>query len=113
MSDKKDYHCSFCGKHKNEISTLIAGPATYICNECIDLCHSIVHERKDVTKKSKTVNSDTPTPDEINEFLNAHVIGQEEAKEVRARNRRTQESAGGAAAKVSGPPPPQQHQQQQ
>lgn len=82
MSDKKDYHCSFCGKHKNEISTLIAGPATYICNECIDLCHSIVHERKNVTKKSKTVNSDIPTPDEINEFLNAHVIGQGEAKEV-------------------------------
>jgi len=82
LSDKKDYHCSFCGKHKNEISTLIAGPATYICNECIDLCHSIVHERKNVTKKSKTVNSDIPTPDEINEFLNAHVIGQGEAKEV-------------------------------
>ena len=82
MADKKDYHCSFCGKHKNEISTLIAGPATYICNECIDLCHSIVHERKNVTKKSKTVNSDIPTPDEINEFLDAHVIGQGEAKEV-------------------------------
>tara|TARA_B100001057_G_C22867359_1_gene957146 strand:- start:4292 stop:5566 length:1275 start_codon:yes stop_codon:yes gene_type:complete len=82
LADKKDYHCSFCGKHKNEISTLIAGPSTFICNECIDLCHSIVYERKNVTKKSKTVNSDIPTPDEINEFLNAHVIGQGEAKEV-------------------------------
>ena len=82
MSYKKDYHCSFCGKHKNEINTLIAGPATYICNECIDLCHSIVHERKSVDNKTTEVNSDIPTPEDINEFLNAHVIGQDEAKEV-------------------------------
>tara|TARA_Y100000389_G_scaffold591_1_gene578 strand:- start:27139 stop:28413 length:1275 start_codon:yes stop_codon:yes gene_type:complete len=82
LSDKKDYHCSFCGKHKNEINTLIAGPATYICNECIDLCHSIVHERKNVDNKTTEVNSDIPTPEDINEFLNAHVIGQDEAKEV-------------------------------
>ena len=53
MSDKKDYHCSFCGKHKNEISTLIAGPSTFICNECIDLCHSIVHEKKKSDKSNK------------------------------------------------------------
>lgn len=81
MSEKKDYHCSFCGKHKNEISTLIAGPGSYICNECIDLCYSIVHERKKSDKKTK-VDGNTPTPEEIFEFLNAHVIGQQEAKEV-------------------------------
>lgn len=82
MSDKKDYHCSFCGKHKNEISTLIAGPSTFICNECIDLCHSIVHERKKNDKTKIKSDGDTPTPDEIKEFLDLHVIGQDEAKEV-------------------------------
>ena len=82
MSDKKDYHCSFCGKHKNEISTLIAGPSTFICNECIDLCHSIVHERKKNDKTKIKSDGDNPTPDEIKEFLDLHVIGQDEAKEV-------------------------------
>jgi len=82
LSDKKDYHCSFCGKHKNEISTLIAGPSTFICNECIDLCHSIVHERKKNDKTKIKSDGDNPTPDEIKEFLDLHVIGQDEAKEV-------------------------------
>jgi len=82
LSDKKDYHCSFCGKHKNEIKTLIAGPASYICNECIDLCHSIVHERKKSDKIGKNLDGAIPTPDEIKEFLDLHVIGQAEAKEV-------------------------------
>ena len=82
MSDKKEYHCSFCGKHKNEIKTLIAGPASYICNECIDLCHSIVHERKKSDKIGKNLDGGIPTPDEIKEFLDLHVIGQAEAKEV-------------------------------
>ena len=72
MSEKKDYHCSFCGKHKNEISTLIAGPGSYICNECIDLCYNIVHERKKSNKKSK-VDGGAPTPEEIYEFLNAQL----------------------------------------
>ena len=81
MAENKEFKCSFCGKPKNEIKTLIAGPNQYICNECIDLCHDIIHE-----VKSKVNNPDyksaTVTPEEIKEYLDNHVIGQDEAKEV-------------------------------
>ena len=81
MAENKEFKCSFCGKPKNEIKTLIAGPNQYICNECIDLCHDIIHE-----VKSKVDNPDydttTVTPEEIKEYLDNHVIGQNEAKEV-------------------------------
>jgi ATP-dependent Clp protease ATP-binding subunit ClpX len=41
----KTYHCSFCGKHQVDVRRLIGGPGgIYICNECIDLCHEIIHE---------------------------------------------------------------------
>ena len=79
MSDTKDYTCSFCGKKKDEIKTLIAGPNQYICNECVDLCYDIIHETRVTTS---TKSGDIPTPDEIAEFLEAHIIGQDEAKEV-------------------------------
>jgi len=81
LAENKEFKCSFCGKPKNEIKTLIAGPNQYICNECIDLCHDIIHE-----VKSKVDNPDydttTVTPEEIKEYLDNHVIGQNEAKEV-------------------------------
>lgn len=38
--------CSFCGKAQREVEALIAGPTVYICNECVDLCVSIVLEKK-------------------------------------------------------------------
>lgn len=80
MADTKEYKCSFCGKPKDEVRTLIAGPNQYICNECVDLCHDIIHEKKN----NDTLSEDgiPATPDEIKEFLDAHVIGQNEAKEV-------------------------------
>ena len=80
MTDKQDYTCSFCGKQKEEVKTLIAGPSQYICNECVDLCHDIIHESR--SKSDKDYDGDVPTPDEIKEFLDAHIIGQDEAKEV-------------------------------
>jgi ATP-dependent Clp protease ATP-binding subunit ClpX len=40
--------CSFCGKNQKEVTKLIAGPAVYICDECIQLCSEIIEEE---TKK--------------------------------------------------------------
>ena len=36
--------CSFCGKSQEEVKKLIAGPAVYICDECIELCNDIIAE---------------------------------------------------------------------
>ena len=37
-----DRHCSFCGKERNAVGRLIAGPTVFICNECVELCEDIV-----------------------------------------------------------------------
>lgn len=40
-----DYHCSFCGKDRDEVTRLVAGPhGVYICNECVDACRAILDE---------------------------------------------------------------------
>lgn len=71
--------CSFCGKRQDQVKKLIAGPSVYICDECIELCHAIVHEddNPDVVGPGKT-----PTPREIKTFLDQYVIGQDYAKTV-------------------------------
>ncbi len=47
----RDYRCSFCGKAQSQVKRLIAGSRNvFICDECIDLCHDIVHEESEVKK---------------------------------------------------------------
>jgi ATP-dependent Clp protease ATP-binding subunit ClpX len=83
LTDTKDYTCSFCNKEKDIVKTLIAGPNQFICNECIDLCYEIIHDSKEsFTSDSGTDMSSVPGPEDIKEFLDAHIIGQDEAKEV-------------------------------
>lgn len=80
--------CSFCGKSHSEVKKLIAGPGVYICNECIDVCSTILRKElagqdpslPDLSEKSFT--DEVPTPAELCAHLNDHVIGQEEAKKV-------------------------------
>jgi ATP-dependent Clp protease ATP-binding subunit ClpX len=70
--------CSFCGKSQKQVKKLIAGPGVYICDECIDLCNEIIEEELVDTGDVKL--DELPKPSEIHDFLEAYVIGQDDAK---------------------------------
>ena len=74
--------CSFCGKRAEQGSRIIAGPNVYICNECVDLCSSILaDEMHPGGKTSELELPDTlPTPQEIKTYMDRYIIGQDEAK---------------------------------
>ncbi len=81
--------CVFCGKSAHDVERLIAGPpGIYICNECIDLCYSIITEdearRGDNSAISTVLPAENPSPRALYEELNKYVIGQEEAKRTLA-----------------------------
>ncbi len=75
--------CSFCGKSQSEVRKLIAGPAVYICDECIDLCKDIIAEEYEKEDRQRQ-RSEVPKPQEIKAFLDQYVIGQERAKKILA-----------------------------
>jgi ATP-dependent Clp protease ATP-binding subunit ClpX len=72
--------CSFCGKSQKQVKKLIAGPAVYICDECIDLCNEIIEE--ELAEPAEFKWDSLPKPREIYEFLDAYVIGQDKAKKA-------------------------------
>ena len=77
--------CSFCGKTRDQVNRLIAGPNdTYICDGCVEICAGIVEEELYAApeEEKKTEDINLLKPKEIKEFLDDYVIGQEEAKKV-------------------------------
>jgi ATP-dependent Clp protease ATP-binding subunit ClpX len=70
--------CSFCGKTQKQVKKLIAGPGVYICDECIDLCNEIIID--ELNETSSLGLAELPKPQEIFEFLDQYVIGQDQAK---------------------------------
>ena len=70
--------CSFCGKTQKQVKKLIAGPGVYICDECIDLCNEIIED--ELNEASSLGLQELPKPQEIYEFLDQYVIGQDRAK---------------------------------
>ena len=38
-------NCTFCGIEESKVSTLIAGPGVYICNECVEICNDLINEK--------------------------------------------------------------------
>jgi ATP-dependent Clp protease ATP-binding subunit ClpX len=74
--------CSFCGKSQKQVKKLIAGPGVYICDECVELCNEIIDEElADAEELSLT---ELPKPNEIFDFLDEYVVGQDRAKKVLA-----------------------------
>jgi len=78
--DRKKLRCSFCNKSQEQVRKLIAGPNVYICDECIDICAEIIQDEFDDDLIDTDIN--LLKPKEIKEFLDDHVVGQEDAKKV-------------------------------
>ena len=78
--------CSFCGRSDSEVDRLIAGNGVFICDECIEVCHSLLldsdYDIQPRKGKSKQPPKDfvLPTPKELKARLDEYVIGQEDAK---------------------------------
>ncbi|MDR1365878.1 MAG: ATP-dependent Clp protease ATP-binding subunit ClpX [Holosporales bacterium] len=72
--------CSFCGKSQQEVRRLIAGPAVFICDECVGVCNEIMAEVKKsyIGEFSKGIKK----PREIKNVLDEYVIGQDHAKMI-------------------------------
>ena len=84
-STPKSVRCSFCGKAQENVRKIVAGPGVYICDECIELCNSIIEaELYEDDKAGYTLNelNNIPSPKEIKKILDDYVIGQEEAKKT-------------------------------
>ena len=82
--------CTFCAKSRHHVQSLIQGPpGVYICNECIEICNSILKEEDRKQKgttatfvKDLALKDKVPTPAESMQRLDEYVIGQDRAKKV-------------------------------
>ena len=102
MKESRDQlFCSFCGKPKELINRLIAGPnGIFICDECIEVCHSLILDdafepakKKNNKKVQPPKDFKLPTPAELKAHLDEYVIGQDDAKKTLVRELLHQTSA--------------------
>ena len=79
--EKKVLRCSFCGKAEGQVHRMIQGPGVRICDECVQLCMSILDDGYSAAMDEGFESvEDLPTPQQIKEVLDQYVIGQEGAK---------------------------------
>ncbi len=79
MAENLYEKCSFCNKHKDEVNKLIVGNEVAICNECVDLCQSLLTDDEAPVIKKDLNDID---PQELKAYLDQYVIGQDRAKTV-------------------------------
>ena len=79
---KKSLRCSFCGKREEEVRRMIQGPGARICDQCVNLCMSVLDEELGGQDSFPPVDlpEKLPVPREIRETLDQYVIGQDSAK---------------------------------
>ncbi len=80
VKTNSNLRCSFCGKSRDQVRKLIAGPTVYICDECVGLCNEIMAEEWQEAKEE--ISSKLRKPAEINRHLDQYIIGQERAKRI-------------------------------
>ena len=82
MASEESLKCSFCHKSQDAVGKLISSPSdysrAYICDECVAVCNSILEE--DHSQVPTAASRQLPKPQEIKEFLEQYVIGQEKTK---------------------------------
>lgn len=78
---ESELNCSFCGKSRDSVEKLIAGPSVYICNECITISYEILSDNHIDIDTSIDINN-VPTPAEIHAYLDEYISGQTETKEI-------------------------------
>lgn len=83
IHDEDNVRCSFCNKSQDQVTKIIAGPnGSYICDECIEVCTEIIEQEMMGEEGFGADDINLVKPEELKAFLDAHVIGQEEAKKV-------------------------------
>ena len=78
--NNKELRCSFCGKSEKQVHRMIQGPGVRICDECIQLCNSILEDDYHAAEAQIEAPDHLPTPREIKAVLDEYVVGQETAK---------------------------------
>ena len=73
--------CNFCGKARNSVKKLIAGPNVYICDECITISYNIISAEKEVIE-NESYELEDMTPKEIYNALCEYVVGHDEVKQM-------------------------------
>jgi len=76
---KKSLRCSFCGKREEEVRRMIQGPGARICDQCVQLCMSVMEEELG-RGYTPELPEKLPKPRQVKEVLDQYVIGQESAK---------------------------------
>ena len=80
LKSDENLRCSFCGKSRDQVRKLIAGPTVYICDECVGLCNEIMAEEWQEAKEA--LSSKLRKPVEINRHLDQYIIDQARAKKI-------------------------------